>query len=89
MTLSFHMKNCRGLLNNINVIKFYKNLMMVQSRDSVVGTVTRIRSGRCGVRITAGVKDFTLLHKRSNRLQGATSLLWVTGLFSGDKAAGA
>jgi hypothetical protein len=37
------------------------NLVSLWSRDSIVGTVTKLRSGRSGVRTPAAARDFSLL----------------------------
>lgn len=46
------------------------------SRGSVVGLVTRLRTGRSGVGIMAGLRDFYLLYTCPDRLWGPPSLLF-------------
>ena len=57
---------------------------------SVVGTVTRLRTGWSGVRIPVGEKNF-LFSGMSGPIMGSTKspIQWVLGLFPGFKATGA
>jgi len=65
-----------------------------RSQNSEVGIATRLLAGRSGVRILAGVTDFSSL-KRPNRLLGPSSLFngygggGGGGFFPGGAAAGA
>jgi len=58
-----------------NYLRIYNNSSN-GSRGSVVGMVTRLRTGRPGVRIMAGLRDFYLLYTCPDRLWGPPSLLF-------------
>jgi hypothetical protein len=52
--------------------------------------VTRLRAGRSGVPIPVEARDFSLLQKYLSALGTAQHPIpWVSGFFSGGKAAGA
>jgi hypothetical protein len=58
-----------------NYLRIYNNSSN-GSRGSVVGMVTRLRTGRSGFRIVAGLRDFYLLYTCPERLWGPPSLLF-------------
>jgi len=46
-----------------NISNYVCFLIVDRSRDSLVGTATRVWAGRSGVRIRVGVRDFSPLQK--------------------------
>ena len=73
-------KECVYWKNEFYVIKMQGTAIKIKelhlksaSWDSVIGTVTRLRAERSGVRIPAGTRDFFSL--RPDRLWGSDSLL--------------